>query len=104
VQEVSGGENSLQVGRLARYSSSVVADGAAPASVCFEARSAFTHVSACMLAGPPMVIRYIRGCNGLVTSSVARTASGWSDPSSGEIRTQWNWPPFHGARFWHTPP
>jgi len=62
-------------------------DGSAPASLCFDACSAFTHVSACMLAGSPKVIRYIRGFDGFVTSSAAPTASGWSDPSPGGIRT-----------------
>jgi hypothetical protein len=57
--------------------------GAAPASWSFEACSAFTPVSACMLAGSPKAIRSITGFEGLVTSSAAPIATGWSDPSPG---------------------
>ncbi len=45
----------------------------------FEACSAFTHVTACTLAGSPKVIRYIEGFSYFVTSITAPIASGWSD-------------------------
>ena len=73
--------------------------GRLPHFVSFEACSAFTHVSACMLAGSPEVTRYIRGFDGLVTSSAAPTASGWNDPSPGGTCTHWKSPPLHGAQF-----
>ncbi len=57
--------------------------GSALANRSFEACSAFTHVSACMLAESPKAIRYIRGFDGFVTSSAAPTATGWSDSSPG---------------------
>ena len=57
--------------------------GSALANRSFEACSAFTHVSAYMLAESPKAIRYIRGFDGFVTSSAAPTATGWSDPSPG---------------------
>ena len=53
----------------------------------FEACSAFTHVSACMLAEPPMRPVSIRGFDGFVTSAAAPTATGRSDPLPGGIRT-----------------
>ena len=43
----------------------------------------FTRVSACLLAGSPKAIRYIRGFNSFVTSSTAPIASGWSDRVAG---------------------
>ena len=52
-----------------------------------------------MRAGPPEVTRSIRGFDGLVTSSAALTASGWSDPSPGGICTHWKSTPLHGAQF-----
>jgi len=55
--------------------------GQASASRSFEACSAFTHVSACLLAESPKAIRYIKGFDELVTSSTALIATGWSDPS-----------------------
>jgi hypothetical protein len=73
--------------------------GRLPHLVSFEACSAFTHVSACMLAGSPVVIRYIRGFDGLVASSAAPTATGWNDPSPGGTCTHWKSPPLHGAQF-----
>ena len=39
----------------------------------------FTHVTACTLAGPPEVIRYIEGFSYFVTSITAPIASGWSE-------------------------
>ena len=47
--------------------------------VLFEDCSAFTHVTACTLAGPPTVIRYIRGFSHFVTSMTAPIATGWSE-------------------------
>ena len=73
--------------------------GRLPHLVSFEACSAFTHVSACMLAGSPEVIRFIRGFGELVTSSTAPTATGWSDPSPGGNCTHWKSTPLHGAQF-----
>lgn len=54
----------------------------------FEACSAFTLVSACMLAKSPFVTLYTRGSDGFVTSTAAPIASGWSDQLPGGIRTQ----------------
>ena len=72
--------------------------GSAPAIWSFEACSAFTHVSACLLAESPKAIRYIKGFDGFVTSSTAPTATGWSDPMPGGIRTHWKSPALHGAQ------
>jgi hypothetical protein len=47
-------------------------------NVLFEACSAFTHVTACTLAGSPEVIRYIEGFSCFVTSTTAPIASGRS--------------------------
>src|SRR6202158_4853013 len=44
----------------------------------FEACSAFTRVTACTLAGPPYVARYVEGFSHFVTSMTAPTTSGWS--------------------------
>ena len=63
----------------------------------FEACSAFTHVSARMLAGSPKAIRCIRGSGEFVTSFVSPIATGWSDPSPGGTFTHWKLPPCHGA-------
>jgi hypothetical protein len=46
---------------------------------CFEACSAFTRVTACLLAGPPMVTLSSGGFGGVVTSAAAPLATGWSD-------------------------
>ncbi len=46
--------------------------------VLFEDCSAFTHVTACTLAGSPNVTRYIKGFSYFVTSITAPIASGWS--------------------------
>ncbi len=43
-------------------------------------------------------IRFTRGFDGFVTSSVAPIATGWSDPLPGGILTHWKSPPFHGAQ------
>jgi hypothetical protein len=45
----------------------------------FEACSAFTHVTACTLAGSSEMTRYIRGFSHFVTSMTAPIASGWSN-------------------------
>jgi len=45
----------------------------------FEACSAFTHVTACMLAESPEVILSIEGFNGFIASTAAPIATGWSD-------------------------
>ncbi len=45
----------------------------------FEACSAFTHVSAYMLAGSPKATVTIGGFGCFVTSTAAPTATGWSD-------------------------
>jgi len=45
----------------------------------FEACSAFTHVTACMLAKSPFATLYTRGFGDIVTSITAPIASGWSD-------------------------
>ena len=47
-------------------------------NVLFEDCSAFTHVTACTLAGSPKVTRYIKGFSYFVTSIAAPIASGWS--------------------------
>ena len=51
--------------------------------VPFEACSAFTHVTACMLAKSPNATLYTEGFNSFVTSTAAPIASGWSDPLPG---------------------
>lgn len=53
----------------------------------FEACSAFTHVSACKLAKSPKATLYTRGFDGLVTSTTAPIATGWSDQLPDGIRT-----------------
>ncbi len=45
----------------------------------FEACSAFTHVTACILAKPPKVALYTRGFSRFVTSATAPIATGWSE-------------------------
>ena len=47
--------------------------------VLFEAYSAFTHVTACTLAGSPIATPYIGGSSHFVTSMTAPIASGRSD-------------------------
>jgi len=44
----------------------------------FEDCSAFTHVTACTLAGSSKMTLYIRGFSHFVTSMTAPIASGWS--------------------------
>jgi len=47
-------------------------------NVLFEDYLAFTHITACTLAGSPKVTRYLRGFSHFVTSMTAPIASGWS--------------------------
>jgi hypothetical protein len=46
---------------------------------CFEACSAFTHVTACLLAEPPHAVLCIEGFDSVVTSTTAPIATGWND-------------------------
>ena len=46
----------------------------------FEACSAFTHVTACVLAKSPKATLYTGGFSGFVASTTAPIATGWSDP------------------------
>jgi hypothetical protein len=59
------------------------ATGSAFTSGCFEACTAFTRVAACLLAEPPRAARCLEGFDGLVTSTAAPIATGWSDQLSG---------------------
>ena len=45
----------------------------------FEACSAFTHVTACLLAGSPKVTSSTRGFSRFIASTAAPVATGWSD-------------------------
>jgi hypothetical protein len=63
----------------------------------FEACSAFTRVSACLLARSPKATLYTEGFGRFVTSTTAPIATGWSDQLPGGIRTHWESTPFHGA-------
>ncbi|MGH8537541.1 MAG: hypothetical protein ACREXM_14010, partial [Gammaproteobacteria bacterium] len=45
----------------------------------FEACSAFTHVTACILAKSPCVTLYTEGFSRFVTSATAPIATGWSE-------------------------
>jgi hypothetical protein len=45
----------------------------------FEACSAFTHVTACMIAESPIVIPFTRGFSGFIASTAAPIATGRSD-------------------------
>ena len=47
----------------------------------FEACSAFTHVTACLLAKSPEATLSTRGSGSFVTSTAAPIATGWSDLS-----------------------
>ena len=57
----------------------------------FEVCSAFTHITACTLAGSPEVIRCIEGFSHFVTSMTAPTTSGWS------IFAGWDFHPLESA-------
>ena len=59
----------------------------------FEDCSAFTHVTACTLAGSPKVIRYIEGFRHFVASMTAPIASGWSNIAG------WDLHPLRNAAF-----
>ena len=65
--------------------------------VLFEACSAFTRVTACSLALPPIRGRFSEGFSRFVTSLAAPIATGWS-VSPGGACTHWKAPPLHGAR------
>jgi len=52
---------------------------------CFEACSAFTCVTACLLAESPRAILSIEGFDGFVTSTAAPITTGWSDQLPGGI-------------------
>jgi len=52
-----------------------------------------------LLAESPKVIRYIKGFDEFVTSSVALIATGWSDPSPGGNLTHWISTPFTAHSF-----
>jgi hypothetical protein len=56
----------------------------------FEACSAFTHVTACMLAESPARFFYTGGFSGFVTSTTAPIATGWNEPVRGwELHPLW---------------
>ncbi len=68
-------------------------DPVGPRIVIFEVCSAFTHITACTLAGSPEVIRCIEGFSHFVTSMTAPTTSGWS------IFAGWDSHPLESAAF-----
>ena len=71
--------------------------GSAPALHRFEACSAFTHVTACMLAKSPTATLYTEGFSGFVTSTAAPIATGWNEPVPGrDFHPLWT-SAFHGA-------
>ncbi len=70
--------------------------------VLFEVCSAFTHVTACTLAGSPKVIRYIRGFSHFVTSMTAPIASGWSESCRVGLSPTEKTPPYHDAHPFRT--
>jgi hypothetical protein len=49
----------------------------------FEACSTFTRLTACRLAASPKRHICLEGSDGLVTSTAAPIATGWSDPVAG---------------------
>jgi hypothetical protein len=51
--------------------------------ICFEACSAFTRVTACLLARSPKVTLYTGDSGGFVASTAAPIATGWSDQLPG---------------------
>ena len=57
--------------------------GSASTFCCFEACSAFTLVTACLLAESPYAILSIEGSDGFVTSTAAPIATGWSEQLPG---------------------
>ena len=66
-------------------------------NVLFEACSAFTHVTACTIAGSPKATPYIEGFSYFVTSITAPIASGRSVLAGG-LSPAGKAPPYHGAR------
>jgi hypothetical protein len=61
--------------------------GRLPHHPSFEACSAFTRVTACLLAESPEATLCIEGFGSIVTSTAAPIATGWSDPMPGGNRT-----------------
>ena len=59
------------------------------ATLPLEAYSAFTHLSACVVAGSLETIRHVRGFDGFASFSAAPIATGWSDLSPGGNCTCW---------------
>jgi hypothetical protein len=64
---------------------------------CFEACSAFTHVTARLLAGSPYAILSTEGFDGFVTSAASSIATGWSDLIAGRDLHPLEFNDFHGA-------
>ena len=62
-----------------------------------EACSAFTHVTACLLAKSPIATLCTEGFDGFVTSTAAPIATGRSDQLPGGTLTRKISVPFHGA-------
>jgi hypothetical protein len=56
--------------------------------VPFEACSAFTHVTACLLAESPKATLFSEYFNDFVTSAVAPIATGWNDQLPGGTFTR----------------
>jgi hypothetical protein len=63
----------------------------------FEACSAFTHVTACLIAKSPIATLYTEGFDGFVTSTAAPIATGRSDQLPDGTLTRKISVPFHGA-------
>jgi hypothetical protein len=63
----------------------------------FEACSAFTLVTACVLVKPPYVALCTEGFSCFVTSTTAPITTGWSESLPGGVRTHWKTVPLHGA-------
>ena len=72
--------------------------GSVPALNCFEACSAFTHVTAYRLAESPTATLSIGGFSGFVTSTAAPIATGWSEPVPGRDFHPLKTSAFHGAQ------
>jgi hypothetical protein len=91
----TGGCTSLVPPVVSAFPERVV--GSACASSIFEACSAFTHVTACTLAGSPYVIRYIRGFSQFVASLTAPIAYRPERFSRVGFAPTGKAPPYHGA-------
>jgi len=63
----------------------------------FEACSAFTHVTACLLAKSPKATLCTRGFGSFVTSAAAPIATGRSDPVAGRDSHPQTSAPLRGA-------